>query len=67
MPIRGSVIQCWNVGGESFVVTSFGFTISENKAMYDKPKPWLARSPESERELGAHIFKEWERFGQEKK
>jgi hypothetical protein len=60
-------IQCWNVDGESFVVTSFGFTISGDKAMYDKPKLWLARSPENGRQLGVAIFKEWEQFWQGKK
>jgi hypothetical protein len=35
--------------------------------MYDKPKLWLARSPENGRQLGVAIFKEWEQFWQGKK
>ena len=59
------LIQCWNVHGESIVVTSFGFTVSGGKALFDKPKLWLALTPESGRQLGTTIFNEWEKFWRE--
>jgi hypothetical protein len=60
-------IQCWNVDGESFVVSSFGFTLSGEKAVYDKPKMWLPRTPDEGRELGKKLFKLWEDYWYEPK
>jgi hypothetical protein len=59
------LIQCWNVDGESFIVTSFGFTTSAG-AVFAAPKLYLAQTAELGRQLGLTIFKNWEAFWQEK-